>query len=139
MTGQHDVSSAGWNGVAGFATAELVFVAPDGHIASSVHLHGRKTHTIAVHLFAASVDAALRRHKPVFPSSRKVVVFVSCVNVPGITPVSLLSFRRLLSQHGKHLLHKHQRAKQVFVLNVLNFLRKTLNPKNNIGTATTCN
>jgi hypothetical protein len=44
-----------------------------------------------MHLPAASVDAASRRHKPGFESSQKVVVaFVSCVNVPGIAPVSLL-------------------------------------------------
>jgi hypothetical protein len=87
-------------------------VAPDGH-AVSVHAQVGYGH-IVVHLSIVTVvDAAWRRHKPIFPSSRKYVVFVNSDNVPGIAPVSLLSYSHLLSQNGEHLLYERQRAKKV--------------------------
>jgi hypothetical protein len=49
---------------------------------------------VDVHLSAASVDAASRRHKPGLVCSVKdVVAFVSSVNVPGIAPLSLLPYK----------------------------------------------
>jgi hypothetical protein len=97
-------------------------VAPDGH-AVSVHAHVGYGHA-KEHLFAATVDAASRRHNPRFASSRKYVVFVSSVNVPGIAPVSLLFCMDLLSRRAERLLYKHKHATQVYVLHAFCFLHK---------------
>jgi hypothetical protein len=50
-----------------------------------------------------------------------------------MTPDSLLLFRYLLSQNGEQSFHKHQRARQVCVLYILNFLRKARESKNKHG------
>jgi hypothetical protein len=90
-------------------------VAPDGH-AVCVHAHVEYEHSVGEHFVVTVVDAASRRHKPGFASSRKSTVFDSNVKVPGIAPDSLLLRSDLLSQNGARLCHEYSRARNMHAI-----------------------